>query len=1056
MAVNDGFYNYSDSTKTTLTGLFNPGLGGDLLEIPSSVTTIEANAFKDTLITGTLILPGNVKIIGESAFHGCNGLTGPLLIPASVEVIGQSAFHQCTGLTGTLLIVDNVLNIGKGAFFGCNRLTSLIFGNNSKLTIIDQAVFSGCNGLIGTLTIPQGITRIVDTAFSGCYGLTTLVLNENLQSINKLAFSGCTALMGTLTIPSSVQDIGELAFSNCNTLTTLVLNEGLKVINNSSFFQCTGLTGDLLIPLSVTSVGNTAFIGCSKIDVAYYATTVIGNDAFVSAKSLKIITVLVTDSNNQITGVKPDKVIGTTFPFPYIPSNVTSIAENAFRNRDDLTGELRIPSNITTIGFGAFQGCNQLTNLIFEDNSKLTTIDTNTFSGCYGFTGTLTIPSSVTNIGNSAFSECYGFTGSLTIPVTVTNIGEFAFSGCIGLRSSSYYITTAASSNSFKDCKNVNVIYSWFNITNNVITGINPEKSSKPGATVPFPEIPFNVIEIKESAFKDRSDLTGAVIIPPNVEYVEELAFSGCDGLTSITYYALTTVNANSFPVSKTPIVLPWFFINNGEIVGFKPDKVTGVTLPFPQIPLDVTGIGENAFKDRNDLTGTLTIPLSVTSIGNSAFSGCTGLTKISYYATTTLNELTKGSVFLNTVIPTIIPSFIINNGEIVGFKPDKVTGVKLTLPQIPSDVTLIGENAFKDRNDLTGTLTIPLSVTGIGNSAFSGCIGLTKITYYATTTTFTDAFKDCKPRTVIPWFNITNDRIIGFKPDLSGKVKLKLPQIPSNVTSIGEYAFQGRTDLTGTLVIPPTVLDIRDSSFKGCKGLSKISYYITTSILPTSFAECKKPRVLPWFNITNNRIVGFIPEKLGKVKLALPKIPSNVTSIAENAFKDRSDLTGILAIPQNVNTIGANAFSGCTGFSKISYYAGTTVDLTSFTGCKPQTILPILIINNKEIVGLNPVKGTIKLLLPTIPSSVTSIKADAFRGRTDLTGTLAIPSNIKTIGSNAFNGCTGFSKISYYVGTTVELDAFKGCKKQTIIVPKKMIIVDKFKIGFYRGKLII
>ena len=73
----------------------------------------------------------------------------------------------------------------------------------------------------------------------------------------------------------------------------------------------------------------------------------------------------------------------------------------------DLTGGLKISDNVTSI------------------NSE-------TFSGCSGFSGSLTIPDSVTNIGWSAFSDCSGFSGNLIIPNGVKNIGDFAFSGCSG------------------------------------------------------------------------------------------------------------------------------------------------------------------------------------------------------------------------------------------------------------------------------------------------------------------------------------------------------------------------------------------------------------------------------------------------------------------------------------------------------------------------------------------------------------------------------------------------------------------------------------------------
>ena len=51
-----------------------------------------------------------------------------------------------------------------------------------------------------------------------------------------------------------------------------------------------------------------------------------------------------------------------------------------------------------------------------------------------------------------------------------------------------------------------------------------------------------------------------------------------------------------------------------------------------------------------------------------------------------------------------------------------------LTQITIPSSVTSIGDSAFSDCSSLT-QITIPSSVTTIGDSAFSDCSSLTQIT---------------------------------------------------------------------------------------------------------------------------------------------------------------------------------------------------------------------------------------------------------------------------------------------------------------------------------------
>ena len=89
--------------------------------------------------------------------------------------------------------------------------------------------------------------------------------------------------------------------------------------------------------------------------------------------------------------------------------------------------------------------------------NSITAIENNTFSGCSGFNGKLTIPNSVTFIGNFAFIGCYGFKGNLTIPNSVTIIGESAFRGCTGFTGN---LTLPKSleivlSDSFYECNNI-------------------------------------------------------------------------------------------------------------------------------------------------------------------------------------------------------------------------------------------------------------------------------------------------------------------------------------------------------------------------------------------------------------------------------------------------------------------------------------------------------------------------------------------------------------------------------------------------------------------------
>ena len=108
---------------------------------------------------------------------------------------------------------------------------------------------------------------------------------------------------------------------------------------------------------------------------------------------------------------------------------------------------------------------------------------------------------------------------------------------------------------------------------------------------------------------------------------------------------------------------------------------------------------------------------------------------------------------------------------------------VNLASVTIPDSVTSIGEYAFGDCTGLT-SVTIPNSVTSIGDDAFDGCSGLTSVTIPDSVTSIdTQAFCHCKGLTSVT--------------------------IGSGVTSIGSGAFRLCTSLISVTVkstIPPTL----------------------------------------------------------------------------------------------------------------------------------------------------------------------------------------------------------------------------------------------------------
>ena len=329
-----------------------------------------------------------------------------------------------------------------------------------------------------------------------------------------------------------------------------------------------------------------------------------------------------------------------------------------------------------------------------------------------------------------------------------------------------------------------------------------------------------------------------------------------------------------------------------------------------------------------------------------------------------------------------------------------------LTSITIPSSVTSIGAWAFYYCFSLT-SITIPSSVTNIGDGAFENCSGLTSITVPSSVTSIGDgAFEDCYGLTGI-WvdsnnatyasdnngvlFNKNKTSLICCPAGYSGAYT-----IPSSVTSIGYDAFCGCSGLT-SITIPSSVTNIGADAFYCCSGLTSIT-------IPSS--------------VTNIGAYAFH----GCSGLTSITIPSSVTSIGDYAFSWCSGLTSI-TIPSGVTSIGFDAFHGC------SCLTGIWVDSNNATYASDNS--GVLFNKNKTSLICCP-DGYLGAY--TIPSSVTSIGADAFRYCTGLTS-VTIPSSVAYIENDAFLGCSGLTSITIPSGVTSIGDgAFYGCSGLTSI----------------------
>ena len=397
---------------------------------------------------------------------------------------------------------------------------------------------------------------------------------------------------------------------------------------------------------------------------------------------------------------------------------------------------------------------------------------------------------------------------------------------------------------------------------------------------------------------------------------------------------------------------------------------------------------------------------------------------------------------------------------------------------------------AFSGCSDLT-SITIPNSVTSIGDWAFNGCSSLSSITVESGNTNY-DSRDNCNA--IIE--TASNTLIAGCKNTT----------IPNSVTSIGDYAFYGCSGLT-SITIPNSVTSIGSSAFSYCRGLTTVTIpNSVTSIDENAFYGCSGLTSITIPNSVTSIGWSAFWNCSGLTSIT---IPNSVTSIGSSAFSDCTGLTSV-TIPNSVTSIGEWAFSDCTGLTSVTTASETPVTITSRVfsnrsnatlyvpaGCKAayeaadywkqfkeivEMEAPNIVFadanvkaicvahwdtdNDGELskaeaaavtdlgvvfsgaitsfdelqyftgltnIGVSAFNGS-DLTSITIPSSVTSIEGLAIANCINLTS-ITIPNSVMSIGEYAFTGCTALTSITIPNSvTSIGSGAFSGCSDLTFI----------------------
>lgn len=210
---------------------------------------------------------------------------------------------------------------------------------------------------------------------------------------------------------------------------------------------------------------------------------------------------------------------------------------------------------------------------------------------------------------------------------------------------------------------------------------------------------------------------------------------------------------------------------------------------------------------------------------------------------------------------------------------------------------------------------------------------------------------------------------------------------VPPNATSIASNVFAGNTAIT-SVTIPANVAVMGTGVFTNCTSLTSVTVQGNVSSIPAqTFLNCENLKsVYVPTSVTSIGTEAFS----GCVSLSGITIPASVSTIGDKAFSGCSSLTGV-SIPAAVSAIGGNAFTGSTNLSAFTVESANAY-YSSYNGCLynksmtkllscPEGKSSAQIADGTKIIGSNAFANCVAINTLSIPSSVTTIEADAFSG---------------------------------------------------------------------------
>lgn len=742
----------------------------------------------------------------------------------------------------------------------------------------------------------------------------------DLEEVIIVAFTDTTQLQDVYypanTVPESEPEFGHeyttsYGLANLPGLTRVTLPSSLTAIGYRAFNACRGLLS-VGMPVSLTNIGGGAFMDCtSLVEIDIpSAVSFVGKEAFMGCSYL-----------SQVN----------------LPPALPVIKSKTFEACTSLT-DIQLPASVTTIEFRAFYGCTQLKSPVFPPALKK--IGGGAFENCSALTE-IVLPGAVTTIESQAFSNCPGLI-AVTLPPSVTSIGHWSFAECSSLSAIYSYPVQPVNLDNVQEVftstdQNTCILY----VPKGSATSYGSAAQWKDFSQVeemPLLALSATMIDFNadESTVKVQLTTEGPWTAAPDQEWLtvepssgtgsQTLTLSATDNASVISRMAKVTITTTA-PFSQDIMVKQQGMVKAVALTAGRlaelltSEELSGIT------SLTLTGSMDardfKVIRDRMPLLEKLDISQATVA----AYSGGDGtISKFVDYPANAIPSLALASW----------PQY-----------PGKYHLAEITLP---GSITLIGDYAFAGCMTLK-ELSLPSQVTAIGKGAFADCSGLTTfIVPSAVTTVGADAFRNCTGLTTMTLSPLLTEIAESLFINCSGLVSI---YIPDYVTSIGQQAFYGCSSLS-VISMPHLIRSIGSYAFLGCSSLKEVMIPEGLTSLGTSaYAYCTALKAVYAYprqpvDLINSPDVFLGVDKANCTLL----VPQNTRSLYEVADQWK-DFLHIMDMPLGTEDLLNPAF-------EMNYYPNpftqqlsieivnpllkeTTVDIYSISGQKIKTLAKAL-----------------------------------------------------------------------------------------------------------------